>query len=480
MKDPAMPVLWWSRRDLRLTDNTALYHATQAADQVIPLYILDPGLIGNERNHGPRIAWMLDGLRMLAADLEKLGGRLIVRTGKPLDVLRAVVDESGATEIHFNRDYSPYALKRDGAIRAAFADLGVAVHDYKDLVIHEAHEVLSKGGSSYSVYSPFRKVWDGLPKPALLDRPTRLNTPSGLHSEPIPDAAKFNATPARAPIVKPGEDHALDRLEGFMNGTINDYDTARNIPGIDGSSRISPYLRWGMLSPRQAWWAAREAIPYARTPAARASIERWIGEIVWREFFYQVLARNPHVTNGAYRPECDRVPWLQNDDALQRWKDGQTGYPIVDAGMRQMNATGWMHNRLRMIVASFLCKDLLIDWRAGERYFMQRLLDGDLANNNGGWQWTAGTGTDAAPYFRIFNPTSQSEKFDPHGDYIREWVPELARVPTDYIHAPSIMPPLIQQASGCIIGSDYPAPIIAHDVQRERALAMYAHAKKSP
>jgi deoxyribodipyrimidine photo-lyase len=472
-----MAAIWWIRRDFRLTDNTALHNARQADNTIIPLYIIDPALIESARNHGPRIPFMLEGLHILAADIEKHGGRLIVRSGKPEKILPEFAQETKADSIHFNRDYSPYALRRDAAITETLEAMGVHVAGYKDLVIHEAEEVLSKGEKPFSVYSPFRKVWERLPKPEALPRVREFTTPHGIKSESIPKASDYHAEPAADPIVEPGEAAAQERLDHFLRGIVDDYKQDRNIPGIDGTARISPYLRWGMLSPRQAYWDARTALEKATSAAARESVTTWINELIWREFFYQVLARNPHVVKGAYRPEFDRIRWQAEPDALQAWQDGKTGYPIVDAGMRQMNQTGWMHNRLRMITASFLCKDLLINWQDGERYFMQRLLDGDLAQNNGGWQWTAGTGTDAAPYFRVFNPTTQGEKFDPDGDYIRAYVPELKDVPNEYIHEPHKMPETLQKEIGCIIGKDYPAPMVEHGKQRERVLELYASVK---
>jgi deoxyribodipyrimidine photo-lyase len=468
-------IICWLRRELRLTDNTALYNAYRDADTVIPVYILDPVLLNSERLAGPRIAWLFDGLRVFDHDLQSIGSRLLVREGKPEVVLTALAKETNASAVYFARDYSPYATARDARVEVNLRDQGIAVQVFKDLVIHEAREVLTGAKQPFSVYSPFRRVWDTLPKPELFPAPTRINTPTQIESLSIPHRSDALVEP----IALPGESQALVRLAQFTQNAIYDYNDTRDIPGVDGTAILSPYLRWGMISVRTCYQAARMAESKADSAAEREGISRWIGELVWREFYYQVLTTHPHVTRGAYRPEYDNVSWENDSVHIDAWKKGQTGYPIVDAAMRQLNSTGWMHNRTRMIVASFLCKDLLVDWRIGERYFMQRLLDGDLASNNGGWQWTAGTGTDAAPYFRVFNPTSQGEKFDPDGVYIRHWLPELRKVPDKFIHRPSQLSHADQVYLDCVIGRDYPAPTIDHAIQRDKVLVAYGAIKKA-
>ncbi len=472
--------IWWIRRDLRLTDNTALHAALSDHELIAPVYILDPALLKSGRNadgtHGPRIAWMLDGLRALDTDLRAIGSRLIVRHGQPRTELPALAKQIGAAAVYFNRDYSPYALKRDSEMHTLLEGVGIAAHDFKDLVVHEATETLSQAGQPFSVYSPYRKAWNALPKPSLYPAPQHLHTPETIDSMAIPTAADFGMEAAAQPITEASEAAARKNLAEFMAAPIYDYADNRNSPALDGSSIMSPYLRWGMISPRTAFDAAQHALSTAPNKDARDGVDKWIGELVWREFYYQVLARNPHVTRGAFRPMYDALQYENGQDVpalLTAWQTGQTGYPIVDAAMRQMNATGWMHNRCRMLTASFLCKDLLIDWKIGERYFMQRLLDGDLACNNGGWQWTAGVGTDAAPYFRVFNPATQAVKFDPDGAYVRRWLPELRNVPNQYIHEPHTMPDDVQQAAGCIVGRDYPAPLVDHSVQRDRVLKLF-------
>ncbi|MDW8300794.1 MAG: deoxyribodipyrimidine photo-lyase, partial [Anaerolineae bacterium] len=272
---------------------------------------------------------------------------------------------------------------------------------------------------------------------------------------------------------------ALRRLEAFVAAPIYRYHERRDLHGEDGTSALSPYLRFGMVSIRTCYHEAQKARAKTSDESARKGVDVWISELVWREFNYQVLARYPYSVRRNLRPAYDAVQWEDNPEYLAAWREGRTGYPVVDAAIRQLLQTGWMHNRTRMIVASFLCKDLLCDWRHGERFFMQHLLDGDVANNVGGWQWTAGTGTDAAPYFRVFNPVGQSEKFDPHGNYIRRWLPELAHLPDKFIHAPFTMSAAEQRHFGVIIGRDYPAPIVDHDAQREKALRMYSAAKQA-
>jgi len=472
-------LLWWIRRDLRLTDNTALSAALMDAEQVIPVFVLDVTLLRSPRVRGPRIAWMLDGLRQLDSDLRKHGVSLVIRRGDPARELVTLCREAQADGVYFNRDYSPYAVRRDAQIVDALNSAGYVARSFKDLVIHESSEVVSKQGKPYGVYTPFRKAWSILPKPAPINSSPldRLGVPGGLASLPIPTAQESGSAPAPHPIAEPGEQAAIRQLESFMDEAIYHYDDQRNTPGIDGSAIISPYLRWGMISPRACYTAAQHALQQANHESARRSVGSWIGELIWREFFYQVLAANPHSVRQNFKAQYDRLAWDNNPDHLQAWAGGRTGYPIVDAAMRQMIQTGWMHNRARLIVASFLCKDLLIDWRQGEAVFMRSLLDGDVANNVGNWQWSAGTGTDAAPFFRVFNPTTQGQKFDPDGVYIRHYVPELANVPNEMIHEPAQMTRAQQDRYGCVIGRDYPAPIVNHEEQRDRALAMYRAAR---
>ncbi|MBX3062951.1 MAG: deoxyribodipyrimidine photo-lyase [Anaerolineae bacterium] len=474
-------IIWWLRRDFRLHDNSALTAALHDGEAVIPLFVLDNQLLRSERTQGYRLAWLLDALREMKAALREHGADLLIRRGDALTELLRVAREADADALYFNRDYSPYAEKRDQSVITALAENGITAKTFKDAVIHEADEVHSAAGKQYEVYTPYRRAWSLLPKPDPLPTPTpemlRQLTTADLSNLPIPTTHELGVRAAPAPICEAGEKKALRRLDYFVEGLIGAYSETRDLPAHDGTSILSPYLRWGMISPRTCYQSAMEALAATNKQEQRNSINVWIGELIWREFNYQILMTTPRIVNQSFRELYDGIEWQSDPAQLEAWQQGRTGYPIVDAAMRQLNATGWMHNRTRMIVASFLCKDLLIDWREGERYFMQRLLDGDVANNVGNWQWVAGTGTDAAPYFRIFNPTTQGQKFDPKGEYIRRWLPELRDVPDKFVHAPEKLSAVEQQTYGCVIGQDYPAPIVDHAVQRELALQMYGQAR---
>ncbi|MBX7236562.1 MAG: DNA photolyase family protein [Caldilineales bacterium] len=456
--------IWWIRRDLRLADNPALAAALAHADEVVPLFVLDPFFATSPFVGDKRRAFLWGGLGELAGDLQRVGGRLIIRRGQPLPQLRRIVQETGANAIFAGADHAAYARRRDAAVTAA---LPLRLVD--GLTVHPPNAVLKPDGSPYTVFTPFSRAWKTLPRPVPQPAPAAIVTPDGPASDGLP---AIDPTPT----FPPGEAEALRRLLAFTAGRpapLLAYGDARNRMDVDGTAQLSPYLRFGMISPRQAVAAADAASDRARGEGERKSAETWLNELIWREFYQSILYHHPHVLGRSFRPEFEAIRWSEDAAAFAAWCAGSTGYPIVDAAMRQLVQTGWMHNRARMITASFLVKDLLIDWRWGERFFMQHLIDGDPAANNGGWQWTAGVGTDAAPYFRVFNPVLQSAKFDPDGVFIRRWLPELAAVPTSYLHAPWTMPTSLQQAAHCIIGRDYPAPIVDHAWARERALAAY-------
>lgn len=464
--------IWWIRRDLRLTDNQALTAALTQADQVIPVFILDPALLASAYASESRLAFLLGGLRCLAADLVRRGSYLVFRQGSPLAQLTQLVSENGAAAIFAEADYSPYARRRDSLVAQ-----NLPLRLMGGMTVQPPGAVQKTDGTPYTVFTPFSKAWKALPLPApasLLPAPVHIPTPANLGSDPIPTDP---ALPAAVPFP-PGEAEAQRRLQLFTgcNGTgaINSYATNRNRLDLEDTSRLSPYLRFGMLSARQAVSHALEAME----PASNKGAETWLNELIWREFYISILYHFPQVRGRSFRPEYDRIPWRNDENEFAAWRMGRTGYPVVDAAMRQLITSGWMHNRARMIVASFLVKDLLIDWRWGERWFMHHLVDGDPAANNGGWQWTAGVGTDAAPYFRIFNPVLQGQKFDPNGAYIRRWLPELAHVPDQYLHTPWGMPLSIQQRAGCRLGQDYPFPIVDHHQARERTLAAYAQVRE--
>jgi deoxyribodipyrimidine photo-lyase len=457
--------IWWIRRDLRLSDNQALAAALSQAEVVVPVFIMDPKLLASPYASQKRVAFLFEGLQTLDLDLVKRGSKLIVRNGDPVEVLHGLREETKASAIYAEADVSPFARKRDTRVMSTLPLILTP-----GLTVHPVESLRKSDGTPYTVYTPFSRMWHSLPFPGKpLPAPERLPILPILTSSGLPDMLKHTLDK----IFPAGEIEAQRRLTRFTDSLIECYAEDRNRMDLDGTSGLSPYLRFGMLSARQAVWAAREAEELSKDITAIHGAETWLNELIWREFYAAILYHFPYVRRVAFRPELRKIAWRYDIDGMHAWAEGQTGYPVVDAAMRQLNSTGWMHNRARMITASFLTKDLLIDWRQGERYFMQHLLDGDPAANNGGWQWTAGTGTDAAPYFRIFNPVLQGMKFDPEGAYVRRWVPELVDVPNRFIHAPWEMPANMQAQTGCVIGKNYPAPIVDHAEARQRVLAAY-------
>ncbi len=460
--------IWWLRRDLRLFDNQALQAALKSAAQVLPVFILDPHLLSSPYASTRRLTYLLDGLRSLDEDLRRRGSRVVFLQGAPLQALTTLVQQTGAQAIFAEADHSPYARQRDGQIAAS-----LPLQLVGSPAVIPPGLVLKTNGQPYTVFTPFSRAWKSLPGISSLQpipAPEHIPTPQFPPGDPLPPAPPAAIEPA----FTAGEASAQHRLHAFVAGLeapLYTYAEARNRMDLDGTSGLSPYLRLGMLSPRQAAAAAWGALRSAGDPNAAKSAETWLNELIWREFYIHILHHFPQVLRRNFRHM--HIDWQNNTQDLTAWQHGQTGYPVVDAAMRQLAATGWMHNRARMIVASFLTKDLLVDWRLGERWFMQYLLDGDPAANNGGWQWTVGTGTDAAPYFRIFNPVLQSARFDPQGVYLRRWLPELQPVPDEYIHEPWKMPQSLQNHLGVRIGRTYPAPIIDHHFARQRVLEAY-------
>ncbi|MFW5748257.1 MAG: cryptochrome/photolyase family protein [Chloroflexota bacterium] len=470
-----VPVIFWFRRDLRLEDNMGLRAAVRSGQPVIPLFIFDPDILSSGRVGAPRLKFMLKALDGLSTELHKNQREVLVRHGDPVDVLRDLIETTGADRLYFNRDYTPFARRRDEAITDA---LDIAVESFDDRLLMPPGAVLKDDGDPYAVYTPFKNKWRDMPdKPQIVSdysvSAANLHDLEGLKNDGIPTLADLGYDDTiDVPSAREGDAH--DMLEAWTQDGIYTYDEGRNRlgnPHDDPRTRtsfLSPYIRFGIISTRTIYWACRDAYSATRSEAKRASVGAFVDEIIWHEFYTHILWHFPKVQTHNFYEKYDGLQWRHAPDHLQAWKDGRTGFPVVDAAMRQLRAVGWMHNRARMIVASFLTKDLLIDWREGELYFMQWLIDGDLAANNGGWQWAAGTGTDAQPYFRIFNPVSQSQKFDQDGRFIRRWVPELRDVPDKHIHQPWKMqspPPA------------YPAPIVDHKAAREAALDAYKAAR---
>lgn len=458
----------WLRRDLRLDDHPALHAALADADddtRVVPLFVWDPALVDRGRVSPARLAYLCEALTDLDGRLRDRGARLVMRTGEPAAVVQGVAREVHASAVHWTRDFTPYARTRDDAVRGALAALGdpPAVVDHPGVVIHEPGSVLTGGGEPYKVFTPFHRRWRQQPIGDPRDAPASIPGHGSVAGDDLPTPERLGLSDVEDRPVG-GETAAHDRLGRFLEHRIDDYDDLRDTPAADGTSRLSADLHFGCLSARRV---------HDRLDGRNSGHKAFATELAWREFYVHVLAAWPEVLDTEFNERYRGMPWSGDGEEVDTWRDGMTGYPIVDAGMRQLRSTGWMHNRTRMIVASFLCKDLLVDWRIGERHFLEHLVDGDLASNNGGWQWAAGTGTDAQPYFRIFNPVTQGERFDPDGAYVRRWVPELADVPDTYIHHPWDMPDTVADDCGVTIGADYPVPIVDHSEARQRALAWF-------
>lgn len=432
---PEVNIIWF-RRDLRLTDNAALYHALKANLPVVPVFIFDTNILNDLHDkHDKRVTFIYHALRQMQEQLEKLGSTLEVYYGTPEEAYQKLLKKYKIGAVYTNRDYEQYAIDRDVAIGDLLVKNSAAFRSYKDQVVFEYKEVVKDDGLPYTVFTPYSRKW----KAAL----------SEFYLSSYPDRKYYKQFYQQSPVSFPSlekmgfTEAAFDFPDAEVNGRlIEHYDRTRDYPGINGTSRLGIHLRFGTISIRKL---ARDA---------KAKNETFLNELIWRDFYHMILSQFPHVRAGnSFRQEYDHIRWRNNEKEFERWCKGETGYPIVDAGMRELNTTGFMHNRVRMITASFLTKHLLIDWRWGEAYFAEKLLDYDYAANNGGWQWAAGSGCDAAPYFRVFNPTLQTQRFDKELEYIRKWVPELDSM-------------------------EYPAPMVVHEEARKRALDTYAKALK--
>jgi len=461
----------WFRRDLRIQDNPALAAAAQAGKPVIALYIHAPEEEAPWSPGGASNWWLHHALAGLAGELAALGLPLVIRGGKSLDVLRDLAVEYRVSSVFWNRCYEPAAIERDTAIKQSLKRQGLAAQSFNASLLFEPLQVRNQSGQPFRVFTPFWKHLRSLPaEPPVQVRADQLippgSAPESLTVESLGLLPDIPWDQAFYRHWKPDRQGAEAALRAFVFGRLESYKKSRDLPGVDGTSMLSPYLHWGQLGPRQVWQAVQRT-----GHADDAGGYTFLSEIAWREFAYHLLYHFPETPERPLNQSYSHFPWKPDRAYLEAWQSGLTGYPIVDAGMRQLWKSGWMHNRVRMIAASFLVKHLLQPWQAGARWFWDTLVDADLASNTMGWQWTAGCGADAAPYFRIFNPILQGGKFDPDGTYVRTWVPELKYMPASYIHQPWEAPSAVLQKAGVKLGEDYPMPVIAHAAGRERALA---------
>ena len=478
------PSLLWFRRDLRLEDHPSLQSAIARGEPVIPVYIDAPEDDGDWPPGAASRWWLHQALTRLDRQLRLLGSKLTIRRGSSLGELRTLITETDAVAVYWTRCYEPAAIQRDTIVKDELRGDGIHAESSNGSLLFEPWEIKTKEGRPYQVFTAFWKACLNATPPATPDpAPTELRSPTVWPESLTIDDLKL------LPSIRWDEGFKsfwntsssciAEELDPFLEAAVFDYGAARNIPAERGTSRLSPYLHFGEISPRLIWHRTRQAILDSAAGATVSGAETFLKEIGWREFAYHLLFHFPATVHEPLRPEFSEFPWLEDETSLTAWQQGQTGFPIVDAGMRELWNTGWMHNRVRMITASFLVKDLLISWRRGAEWFWDTLVDADLASNTLGWQWTAGCGADAAPYFRVFNPTLQSEKFDPDGTYLRRWLPELKSLPTPWLHAPWTAPAAVLAKANVRLGQDYPEPIVDHYAARDRALQALAKIKKT-
>ena len=473
--------LVWFRHDLRLADNPALHAAVRHGGPIIPVYIWAPQEEGAWSPGTASRWWLHQSCLSLDASLRNQGSRLIIRRGKSGGVLHSLIRETGACAVFWNRRYEPPAVERDTAVENTLRAKGLHVECFNPSLLFDPYAIRNTAGKPFRMFTPFWQTCTSLPEPASpLRAPSRLPAPHRWPDSLPLVSLRLNPTIDWAGGIRstwtPGEDGARRELRHFLKKALTRYVAHRDRPGDVQTSRLSPFLHFGEISPRQVWHAVRKSA--GKHPALQNGAEAYLRQLGWRDFAHYLLLHFPHTVEQPLRATYAHFPWRDSSVDLKAWQRGQTGYPLVDAGMRELWSTGWVHNRVRMVAASFLVKHLLLPWHAGDRWFWDTLVDADLANNTLGWQWVTGCGADAAPYFRIFNPVSQGEKFDPDGTYIRRWVPELARLPANWIHKPWEAPEDVLTGAGVKLGTTYPEPIVDHHNARIRALAALAKLKK--
>ncbi|MBW4621770.1 MAG: deoxyribodipyrimidine photo-lyase [Cyanosarcina radialis HA8281-LM2] len=470
-------ILFWHRRDLRIADNIGLSAARQMSSKVVGIFCLDRNLLNRDDIAPARVNYLLGCLDALQQSYAEVGSQLLILSGEPSQAIPSLAEALQARSVFWNWDVEPYSQERDRAVSEALKEKGISVQNFWDQLLHSPEEIYAGSHQPYTVYTPFWKNWIGKSKSQPAEK---LQKAEGLTQKErekakvagaiaLPTAKDLGFVWDNKLVIEPGELGARSQLELFCESAIFNYREQRDFPGIDGTSRLSAALKFGTIGIRTVWAATIAAKEQTDSDGARTAIETWQKELAWREFYQHVLYHFPELADGAYRELLKSFPWDNNEAHFQAWCEGKTGYPIVDAAMRQLNEIGWMHNRCRMIVASFLTKDLIINWQWGEKYFMQKLIDGDLSANNGGWQWSASSGMDPQP-LRIFNPFSQAQKFDPNGDYIRQWLPELRSIDTQSLLTGNISP-IERQAVG------YPSPIVEHNLQQRLFKERYQQQK---
>ncbi len=473
------PCLLWFRFDLRLEDNPALATAIESGQPVLPVYIYDEKGEGDWPPGGASRWWLHHALADLAEQLSEHGLKLLLRRGDSLKCLRELCEETGARALYANRRYEPAAREQQDHVTEVMQADGIEVHLSKAGLLFEPWEIENKSGNPFQVFTPYWRTcrehaWPAPVKVPLSRFKGMQSPPDSLALDKLSLLPKLNWDAGFYEAWEPTRAGALARLRDFAKGAVEDYAAERDCPDRDGTSRLSPYLHFGQLGPREIVAALEK---HARLDTDGG--DKYLAEVGWREFSHHLLYHFSNTPEQPLREDFEKFPWRENADLLRAWQRGQTGYPFVDAGMRQLWTTGWMHNRVRMVAASLLVKHLLQPWQAGARWFWDTLVDADLANNTQGWQWTAGCGADAAPYFRVFNPMTQGERFDPQGDYVRRWVPELAELPPKYIHRPWEAPSPVLEEAGVRLGTDYPEPVISHVEGRGRALAAFEKLKET-